>query len=48
MNQSTTVSRNLGLDCVALDADKLSVLAAVDAEGVTPGHTGEGEETEAP
>jgi len=33
---------------VALDTDKFSVLAAVNTEGIAPGHTGEEEETEAP
>jgi hypothetical protein len=33
---------------VALDADKLGVLTAVDAERVAPSHSGEEEEAEAP
>jgi len=33
---------------VALDTDKLGVLAAVNTEGVAPGHAGEKEEAEAP
>jgi hypothetical protein len=47
-NQSATVCLNLCLDGVALDADKLGVLTAVDAERVTPSHSGEEEEAEAP
>ena len=49
VNESATVGRDLGLDCLAPGADQLDVFAAVHAEGVAKGHTSsEDEEAQAP
>ena len=45
---SAAVGWDLVLDCLALNAHQLSVLAAVHAEGVAPRHSGEREQAQAP
>ena len=47
-DQSATVCWDFGLDGVAFHTNEFGILAAVHAEGVAPGNSGEGEEAKAP